>query len=115
MSPDFFKLVLEQNGFTGKVADYALLYRTMYLSEKLSNPKLNDKKIGEILFEKMKVVFPREFTVDEYRTVCHINKFFKKVVMDYAKSVSEYTKQDFKTLKELVDEAITRDNERCLR
>lgn len=110
MDPGAIRSIVS-NRYGDDVADWVLVYRTMYLSEKLNNPKIKSKQLDEILFENMKRIATSKFTIGNFILVYYINKFLPIYFKNLVDSTINSTGATFKRLDEYVDEAIAKDKE----
>lgn len=109
MNPKSIKHILYDNGFHGYLHDLVIMYRTMYLTEKLNNPKMSDNKLREILFEKFKMIFPHYISIDDYAKIYYINKFLPIYLKANMDDIIMFSTAPLKSLMEYVSEAMEKD------
>lgn len=111
MDPTAIKAIVA-DVYGEEIANWAVVYRTLYLSEKLSNPKIKSKQLDDVLFEKIKKIATDDFTFNVYSKVYYINKFLPVYFKNLADVNINAVGASFKKLNYYVDEAEAKDREK---
>lgn len=110
MDPSAIKTIVAD--LYGEVlADWVVVYRTLYLSEKLNNPKIKSKELDEILLEKIKLIATDQFSIGMFSKVYYINKFLPTYFKNMVDSTINSNGASFKKLNVYVEEAVAKDYE----